>query len=111
MTEESRFPSVNLIFGKPSADLFDILFYASRLLTEGSRWATANDSYQRISGRGEPSPAFERLESIAGKLARCVLRRRGGSNVALLPEQVEGIGKGDIRGQVRFVADLFNVAA
>ena len=25
--------------------------------------------------------------------------------------QVEGIGKGDIRGQVRFVADLFNVAA
>jgi transposase, IS6 family len=24
--------------------------------------------------------------------------------------QVEGIGKGDIRGQVRFVADLFNVA-
>jgi IS6 family transposase len=25
--------------------------------------------------------------------------------------QIEGIGKGDIRGQVRFVADLFNVAA
>jgi transposase, IS6 family len=25
--------------------------------------------------------------------------------------QVEGIGKGDIRGQVRFVADLFKVAA
>jgi transposase, IS6 family len=25
--------------------------------------------------------------------------------------QVEGIGKGDVRGQVRFVADLFNVAA
>jgi transposase, IS6 family len=25
--------------------------------------------------------------------------------------QVEGIGKGDIRGQVRFVADLFTVAA
>jgi hypothetical protein len=25
--------------------------------------------------------------------------------------QVEGIGKGDIRGQVRFVADLFNGAA
>jgi transposase, IS6 family len=25
--------------------------------------------------------------------------------------QVEGIGKGNIRGQVRFVADLFNVAA
>lgn len=25
--------------------------------------------------------------------------------------QVEGIWKGDIRGQVRFVADLFNVAA
>jgi len=25
--------------------------------------------------------------------------------------QVEGIGKGDIRGQVRFVADLFNVVA
>jgi transposase, IS6 family len=25
--------------------------------------------------------------------------------------QVEGIGEGDIRGQVRFVADLFNVAA
>ena len=25
--------------------------------------------------------------------------------------QVEGIGKGDIRGEVRFVADLFNVAA
>jgi hypothetical protein len=26
-------------------------------------------------------------------------------------EQVEGIGKGDIRGQVRFVAYLFNVTA
>ena len=25
--------------------------------------------------------------------------------------QVEGIGKGDIRGQVRFVAGLFEVAA
>jgi hypothetical protein len=25
-------------FGKPSADLFDILFYASRLLTEDSRY-------------------------------------------------------------------------
>jgi transposase, IS6 family len=25
--------------------------------------------------------------------------------------QIEGIGKGDIRGQFRFVADLFNVAA
>jgi transposase, IS6 family len=25
--------------------------------------------------------------------------------------QIEGIGKGDIRGQVRFVAGLFNVAA
>jgi len=25
--------------------------------------------------------------------------------------QVEGIGKGDIRGQVRFMADLFKVAA
>ncbi len=25
--------------------------------------------------------------------------------------QIEGIEKGDIRGQVRFVADLFNVAA
>jgi hypothetical protein len=58
-----------------------------------------------------PKRAFERLERIAGKLARCVLRGRGGSNVALLPEQIERIGKGDIRGQVRFVADLFNVAA
>ena len=25
--------------------------------------------------------------------------------------QIEGIEKGDIRGQVKFVADLFNVAA
>ena len=25
--------------------------------------------------------------------------------------QVDGIGKGDIRGQVRFVTDLFEVAA
>ena len=43
--------------------------------------------------------------------ARCVLRGRGGSNVALLPEQVDGIGKGDIQGQVKFEADLFKVAS
>jgi hypothetical protein len=39
------------------------------------------------------------------------------TNIIALPDnmirkgQVEGIGKGDIRGQVRFVADLFKVAA
>jgi hypothetical protein len=72
--------------------------------------------------------AFERLELIEGKLSRSVPRGlggsnpawllgRGGSNVALLPDnmirkgQVEGIGKGDIRGQVRFVEILFKVAA
>ena len=38
-----------------------------------------------------PRWAFERLERIAGKLARCVLRGRGGSNVALLPECAEHV--------------------
>jgi hypothetical protein len=58
-----------------------------------------------------PRWAFERLERIAGKLARCVLRGRGGSNVALLPEQIEGVGRKDILGQVGFVAGLFRIAA
>jgi hypothetical protein len=39
-----------------------------------------------------------------------VLRGRGGSNVALLPEQIEGVGKGAIEGQVRFVSNLFMIA-
>ena len=44
------------------------------------------------------------LENERSQCVGCV-----DSNVALLPEQVEGIGKGDIRGQVRFVADIFEV--
>jgi len=91
---------------------------------------------------------------LAAKVARTVLRRRGGSDVALLPEnnlieqdhrfikrrvnpglgffsfntagrtirgyeathmmrkgQIEGVGKGDLEGQVRFVERLFKVAA
>jgi hypothetical protein len=61
--------------------------------------------------------AFERLERTTGKLVRCVLGGGGGSNIILLPDnmirkgQVEGIGKGDIRGQVRFVESLFKIAA
>jgi hypothetical protein len=69
-----------------------------------------------IIGLAEPALYLQRYPLSSNSLAaypiaRCVLRERGGSNVALLPEQVEGVGKGDIRGQVRFVADLFNVAA
>jgi hypothetical protein len=64
-----------------------------------------------------PKRAFERLEGAAGKLARRVLRGGGDSNAASLPDniirkgQIEGIGKGDIRGQVRFVSNLFMIAA
>ena|GEM_PF-1073572 len=38
-------------------------------------------------------------------------RRTIGGDEAMKMIQVEGIGKGDIRGQVKFVAALFNVAA
>ena len=52
-----------------------------------------------------------------GKLVRRVLGGGGGSNITLLPDniirkgQIEGIGKGAIRGQVRFVSNLFMIAA
>jgi hypothetical protein len=61
--------------------------------------------------------AFERLERTTGKLVRCVLGGGDGSNIILLPDniirkgQIEGVGKGDIQGQVRFVSNLFMIAA
>jgi hypothetical protein len=41
----------------------------------------------------------------------------GGERIIALPDniirkgRIEGVGKGDIRGQVRFVANLFMIAA
>ena len=71
--------------------------------------------------------AFSKNLTYETRLPMAPLVLRGNSHGAFLGEvvthiialpdniirngQVEGIGKGDIRGQVRFVADLFNVAA
>ena len=114
-------------------------------------------SIKQSTLRVAPRPihrAFEGLELPAAKVARAVLRGRGGSDVALLPEnnlieqdhrfikrrvnaglgfssfnttrrtiseheamniirkgQIEGIRWGDIQGQVKFVAQLFEMTA
>ena len=58
----------------------------------------------------KPELSKSRLGFFSFKTARRTIGGYEAMNM-IRKGQVEGIEKGDIRGQVRFVADLFNVAA
>lgn len=50
---------------------------------------------QELTSTAAPRPlqrTFKRLELLAAKVARAVLRGRGGSDVALLPERFQAVG-------------------
>jgi hypothetical protein len=57
-----------------------------------------------------PRRALERLERAAGKLARRVLRGRGGSNVALLPDTAETCCFSSIHDLIKSSSGLFSIA-
>ncbi len=56
------------------------------------------------------------LSVLRGNSHGAFLGEDGDGNVISLPDniirkgQIEGVGKGDIRGQVRFVSSLFSIA-
>jgi hypothetical protein len=66
-----------------------------------------------VDGCTQNSRLLRRFKFLGMKnLARVVIHRADSTGPLLSPPVFFGlIGKGDIRGQVRFVADLFNVAA
>ena len=53
--------------------------------------------------------AFERLERHAGKLARAVLRGRGGGNAVLLPDLTESLAPRRQTSLDRFIRIIYYV--